>query len=236
MISVKEGSIVILPSGPTTVPRPRKVAQASALQLPWTRPCAAVGAQQSQPCCRGWRVAGERGSACAAHKRPCSRPGGTRTAAKPTELNPGFCKPFKLLSLRALKPPGPIPLLIQLLFPRLSRQLERLPEAAACAFAQRGPRGEPRVPRGAGMVALPMAAPGLRPPLPAQKCPSFFLGWAREGLALGSASNPRAVLNERLLTSEPGRVRGGRGRVHENFPPSGTTLLIEQIWLLTASS
>lgn len=190
--------------------------------------------EQAQPCSRDWRVGGEWGSVCAAHKRMCSHPGGTRRAGKPTELNPGFCKPFKILSLRPLKPPASIPPAANTT--AVSQSQQAAGEAAACASAQRGPRG-PSVPRSwDGGPAH--TAPGLRPPLPAQTCsvPWFFLGWAHEGLPLRSASNQGAVLNERLLTWQPVQVRGGQGRVHENFPPSGKTLLIEQICLLTASS
>lgn len=84
----------------------------------------------------------------------------------------------------------------------------------------------------------PHAALGLRPPLPAPNTLSVLIHF---GVSVGRSPaqvcflSP-SVLNERLLTLEPVRVRGGRGRVHENFPLSGKTLLIEQVWLLTASS
>lgn len=196
---------------------------------------------QRRACCRGCRVGKEWGSVCAAHSRTSSHPGDTRAAAKPTELNPGFCKPFKFLSLRPWKTPASIHLLIQLLFPRVTRQLERLSEAITCTLAQRcSPKGTWRVlvPWGARMVALP-TQPQDRDHfcLPQMhSVPSFILGWAWAGIPLRSASNHRAVLNKRLLTSEPVQVKGGQGRVHENFPPSGKMLLIEQIWLLAASS
>lgn len=84
----------------------------------------------------------------------------------------------------------------------------------------------------------PHTALGLRPPLPAPNMLSVLIHF---GVSVGRSPaqvcflSP-SVLNERLLTSEPVRVRGGWGRVHENFPPSRKTLLIEQIWLFTASS
>lgn len=94
-------------------------------------------------CCCGCRytgmslLKGERGSVCAAHRRTCSHPGDTKAAAKPREPNSDFCKPFKFLSLRPWTAPPSIHLLIPLLFPRVSRQLKRLSEAATCTLAWR---------------------------------------------------------------------------------------------------
>lgn len=100
-----------------------------------------------------------------------------------------------------------------------------------------------KCPKGPGALrswdgGSPPTVPGPRPPLPGPNMLSILIhfGGAWAGVPVRSASNHRAELNEKLLTSELVWVRGGRGRVHENFPPSGKTLLIEQIWLLTASS
>lgn len=151
---------MFLPSGTTTLARPRKVAQASALQLH----CGCQSRHSLAPGTGGWK--GSEAVFVQPTRRMCSHPGGTRRAAKPTELNPGFCKPFKILSLRPLKPPASIPPAANTT--AVSQSQQAAGEAAACASAQRGPRG-PSVPRSwDGGPAH--AAPGQRPPLPAQTC------------------------------------------------------------------
>lgn len=236
MSCVEEGSTVLcfFPLGPPPSPCPGRWLRYQLGSCTGHLPVLLWVPKPLQACSRGWRVKWEWGSVCAALKRMYTHPGGTRTAAKPTELNPGFCKPFKLRSLRLLKPPASIPQAANT--SAVSQRQQAAGEVSwSCSLCspQRGLRG----PRSwdSGPVR---AAPGLRPPLPAQTHSVLwvFLGWAREGLPLRSASNHWAVLNERLLTLEPVQVRGGQGRVHENFPPSGKTLLIEQICLLTASS
>lgn len=164
---------MILPSGTTTHTRPRKVAQASALELHWTPPCAAVGAIAGTDLLQGLQDGrGLRHCLCSPQEDVRSSRG-HQDSCKTHRAKSRLLQTLQTSVTKTFETPSFNSTAIQLLFPRVSRQLERPPEAA---LAQRGPRG-PGAPRSwDGGPAH--AAPALRPPLPAQTCSvsSFFLG------------------------------------------------------------
>lgn len=106
-------------------------------------------------------------------------------------------------------------------------------ETSRCRFCYQGSttglvRGRRGVKWGARTVALPWQPRALlslhHSEGGAVQAPAVVCFWSP------SRAEHKAV----RTTASAGQA--ARGRVHENFPPPGNTLLIEQIWLLAASS
>lgn len=143
---------MFLPSGNITLIRPRKVAQASALQLHWTPPCAAVGARAGTGLLQGLQGGrGVRQCLCSPQEDVLS----SRWHQDSSKTHRAKSRPLQTLQTSVPKtfetPASISPAANTLLFPRVSRQLQRLQPV----HQPREARGIP-VPRGAGMVALPM--------------------------------------------------------------------------------